>query len=83
MQVTLFIAIGLLVGFVAERKLKKIGLNLVICIIIATTGSLVGGLIIRNLDFTSLHDQVVLSIISSFAGSLIMIFLGYLIKIND
>ncbi|MDU1903577.1 MAG: hypothetical protein E6772_02230 [Dysgonomonas sp.] len=78
METLFFIAIGVLTGFVSEKLLKGIRVDLSVYIIMAVIGSLCAGQLTLQLHFTFYQDKFLMSILSSLAGSISMIVLIYL-----
>jgi|GEM_PF-2604829 len=83
METLFFIAIGVLTGFISEKLLKVTRVDLSGYIIIAVIGSLCAGQLTLQLHFTSEQDRFLISILSSFLGSISMIILIYLFRNID
>lgn len=80
MLFVIYIAIGLLIGLIAEKFLKKKRISLLTCILVALIGSLSGGYLTWNLNFTSYSDQVTIGFIMSIVGGIFLIVLSYLLR---
>lgn len=78
MEFLFFIAIGILIGFLSEKYLRKTRITLSRSIATALSGSIVGGLLTFSLNFTSLQEKFLVSVITSIIGSVFFIALYYI-----
>lgn len=80
-QSIIYISIGLLIGFVADKTLsKRQNIKLIHTILPSVIGSIAGGYLTIDLNFTSTHDKFFISIIVSTICSIMGVGIGYVIK---
>jgi len=83
MPLIVYIAIGLLIGLIAEKFLKKKRISTFACIVPAMIGSILGGYLPWSLGYTSYLEQFRAGFLMSVIGGLLMIFLSYLLITRD
>jgi uncharacterized membrane protein YeaQ/YmgE (transglycosylase-associated protein family) len=78
----LHIAIGLLIGLIAEKIQTKNKPHLIAYTTSSMIGSVSGGWSVETLSLTSLQDEVVSGLALSFIGGAIMAILTYLTNVK-
>lgn len=83
MSFIIYVAIGLLIGLVGEKFLKKKRISTFACVIPTVIGSVLGGYLPWSLNYNWDMSQFKIGLFMSILGGLFMIFLSYLLITRD